>query len=146
MNISGISSVNKFNQNFGAFVAWKNNSDDDLNDDEISLLTNLRAVLDNKQSKHINIYGEIARGSEDEPDVKLVRFTTSPLQEDILEIRKQPKHANAQAKMYERYSPWFPLDRNLLWEAIQYTNRQISYIRYCTKDPDHRSGRIIRKH
>ena len=141
-----ISAINSARQNFGAFIAWQNHSGEDLHETEINLLTHLRATLDNKQSKHINIIGEIANGSMDEPDIKLVRFITTPLPKDVAEIKKQPKHANVEAKTYERRSLWFPLDRNLEWEAIKYTNKQINYIRYCMRDPDHRSGLIRKKH
>ncbi len=140
-----ISAINSARQNFGTFIAWRNHSGEDLNAKEISILNHLRATLDEKQSKHINIIGVIARGSEDEPDVKLVRFVTSPLLEDVLEIRKQPNHRNVDAKTYERRSKWFPLDKNLEWESIKYTNGQIRYITYCTKDPNHNNGLLIRK-
>jgi len=131
-------------QNFNSFIGWKNKSGRELNEQEIYTLNRIQRVLDNKQSKHINIAAEIIEPTDKNPR-KRVRFNTSPLLGDIMKIRTQPGRKKAVPKDYLRSSSWFLLDNALEWEAIQYINRQINYIKYCTKDPNHNST-VIRKH
>ncbi len=132
-------------QNFSSFIAWKNNSGEQLDNYEIRLLGHIKDVLDNKQSKHINIIGEIVQGDPQDPNVKLVRFKTTPLLSDMVAILKQPNHTHETTKNYERHSRWFLLNHSLEWEAIKYLNRQINFIRYCANNPNHTSQLIIKQ-
>ena len=129
------------NQSFNAFIAWENDSGKELKKDEQYTLNRIKAVLDNKQSKHINITGQIIEPHPNDPYRKRVRFITSPLLGDVVKIRAQAGHKDAKPEDYKRNSKWFTLDNGLEWEAIQFINRQISYVRYCTKNPDHTSNK-----
>ena len=133
------------NQNFSAFVSWQNKSGATLKDQEVYRLKRIQKVLDNKQSKHINIIGEIAPPHENDPYVKRVRFSTFPLVGDMVKIKAQAGRKDADLQEYTRHSEWFPLDGGLEWEAIQYINRQISYIRYCVNNENHNSKLIKRR-
>jgi len=135
-----ISPINSANQNFGKFIAWINRSGGDLNNHEVRVLENLKMAFDCKQGKHINIIGVVGHGYKDEPDVKLVRFVTTPLQEDMVTIKKQRQHANATVKEYERSSKWFPMDLDLKYKANNFVDKQINYIKYCTTNPSHKNG------
>ena len=141
-----IPQISTSNQNFNSFIAWRNNSGKELSREELYKLNRIKAVLDNKQSKHINIIGEIIEPNPNDPKVKRVRFVTSPLIGDMVKIKAQAGHQDATIKDYSRHSSWFSLDNGLEWEAIQYINRQINFVRYCTKNPNHTSAKTRGHH
>ena len=140
-----IPQICKTNQNFSAFIAWRNDSGKNLKREEQYTLNRVKASLDNKQAKHINITGQIVEPHPNDPTFKRVRFTTSPLIGDIVKIRALAGHQNAKPEDYSRCSKWFKLDNSLEWEAAQFINRQINYVRYCTRNPDHTSNQVKKK-
>ena len=140
-----ISAINYSNQNFGKFIAWRNRSGGDLTNQEIRVLENLKMALDCKQAKHIDIIGVIGHGTKNDPDVKMVRFITTPLQDDMSKIRKQRQHMNATIKQYERSSKWIPMDFELKYRADNFIDKQINYIRYCITNPNHTTGFVNNK-
>ena len=140
-----ISAINFSSPSFKSFSGWDNQSGAQLRRDELYVLNKLEAILNEKQAKHLNISLEIAKPSQQNPNSKRVRIITSPLLKDMVTIRKQPGREHAMPKTYERRSNYVPLNERLIGFAINYTNGQKRYIDYCTRDPYHRDGYVIKK-
>ena len=135
MNIHSVSRLN-----FGQFNSIVNMSDIPLTRSEEAALKDTINFLNKKQSNHIDFSIHIQYIPEAQRNC--VRFVSQPLQEDIDKIRQQPKHANATTRDYLRKSKWFPIHYDLKMDAKDVLDRQIKYIGYCLKDPEHSSQRI----
>ncbi|MDD3594752.1 MAG: hypothetical protein PHX18_09035 [Candidatus Gastranaerophilales bacterium] len=130
------------NQNFKAFLGWKNQTGQEYTDYEKRRLAQVEGLLNQRQTARINITGEITTDKNGE---KVVRFVSSPLLKDMVIIRQQPKHKTATPKDYERKSRPLNIDFTLGSNAIDHLNRQIGYIMCCTKDPNHSSGWVNKR-
>ena len=122
------------NQNFNAFIRYKNKSGIPLREHEQIILNRVKSVLENKQGKHINIITNILPPSETHPNTKRIQFITAPLQEDLLKIQQQRK--DAKITDYMKGSTIMDLKAGLEWDAMNYTNKYISYVQACIKDPN----------
>jgi len=131
-------------QNFGTYYGWTNPTGKDLKREELYILNRIKAVLDNKQGKHIDIVCRIAEPHPENPSCKRLKFFTTPMEKDMAKIKAQPGRKAATSEQYTRNSGWFDLKAGVEWEISAFIDRQIRYIRRCTEDPNHTS-QIIRK-
>lgn len=130
--------------NFGKFIKWVNKTAQDLNYSERVELERIKQFLDQRQSNFINIIGEVADNFVQSAENKKVRFITLPLLNDLQTIRKNGK-PNALLDEYKRYSKWFPLNNETKFEAKDFINRQIGYLKVCVNDPNHNASHITKK-